>query len=268
MIKVDLFKCGWDRRTKCKILVFHFLVFNTWWLLGPYGPIHARGDDIVTISIALLVGTVLLVMALSKSPHADAEFAYISIIFNVVLFLMSLCSKNGDVNQAIISAGGIDKVAVSLPLIGRFLTLSEVGTVSVMVSLLVFYSSFYFRPGILFVSGRDWSIVRMIVASILANLCYLTVIVVICVGTTIIFEVVVRVIFGFLGFTIPGLMDDVRREHGPGLSRSLPYAIAIAAWVIGTIIYGIYLLLFLPYKLTSKAVERFVLWSATRSPHK
>ena len=250
------------------ILFFaHFVAFNVWWLLGPYGPIEIwrsnkdLAQDIgaylifgtFTLSLSLFIG---IAIVLDEASFGDSSMNKARSGQGVRTAFKAVCW--GSVPTFLFFLIGVARsgkaFASGFPL-ERFLTFREITIAALVLGFFVFYSTFYFRSKPLFLAKRNWSAMRTAITNALNLMIFLVVSVVLGFCAVLLCQVAVR--GGCLGFesAAGNLMGEVHREYGPGLSRNAPYSFGLMFFLVCMVALWVYIAIILPYRLSSRVLD-------------
>lgn len=261
------------------ILLFfaHFVAFNTWWMLGPFGPRAfwnikgGLGGDLAFYPVFGLTGPLIGLLAawglvgtvgkepLGKRVHRGFEAISWCSTLNFFFFLIAagrvLDAPERPHDHMLDVLAGTHGTA---PLTGRFLSFHEIALVGLCAGLLVFYLTFYFREKPLVASGAGWTAFRLVATNAAIYAAFAAASVVICVCITAVFQVIARLMSMSLVATADSMFKEVARETGPGLSRSVPYGFTLMVWFILSLAGAVYCMLILPYKLASVVLDGLI----------
>ncbi len=127
-----------------------------------------------------------------------------------------------------------------------------------MHGLLIFYLTFYFREKPLAAAGTGWTAFRLVTTNALVYAAFVAASIVICVCATTVFQLIARIMsMSFVAVT-NSMFEEVARETGPGLSRSVPYSISLMVRLILSLAVAVYCMLILPFRLASDVLDRLL----------
>jgi hypothetical protein len=175
----------------------------------------------------------------------------LSIAMTLAYFLLFGISIARDhIDYTALAAAGSGPAPYSVPILTRFLSLQELLLVAVTVGFVIFYSSFFLRRDSPFVTGRDWGLAQTVIVNVTIYVAFIAVVLTISFVAIALSQAILRSLLPVFEVMQGSAADVVRREVGPGLSRSIPLMLAFLAFIVGVVLLGIYLVLVWPFKLS------------------